>query len=55
MKKLRAFFLGMKEFRSCITWADPARTSDHNFTNLDEAYNWGREWAHRLTLRHFEE
>lgn len=51
---LRAFILGMVEFRSECTWADPARTDDDTYTALDEAYDWGREWAHRLTLRTFE-
>lgn len=44
MKKLAAFMLGMREFRSDFT------------TNCLEAaaYDWGREVAHRLTLRQFE-
>lgn len=54
MNRLRAFFRGMREFRLSLTWADPARTADNPFTELDNAYNWGREWAHRLTLRRYE-
>ena len=44
MKKLKAFLLGMREFRSDFT------------TNCleAEAYEWGREVAHRLTCRRFE-
>jgi len=44
MNKLEAFMLGMREFRSDFT------------TNCLEAaaYDWGREVAHRLTLRQFE-
>ncbi len=46
MKLIRAFLLGMYEFRSAITT---------NCGDQDETYDWGREWAHRLTFRHFEE
>lgn len=44
MKKLTAFLLGMREFRSDFT------------TNCleAEAYDWGREVAHRLTRRQFD-
>lgn len=47
MKRTKAFLLGMYEFR-------------RNFsTRLDTlalqgAYDWGREWAHRLTLRRYD-
>ena len=54
MAKQKAFLLGMWEFRSGCTWADPARTDTCSYTPLDEAYDWGREWAHRLTLRRFD-
>lgn len=54
MGKLKAFILGMYEFRLSCTWADPAREDAFDYTELDEAYDWGREWAHRLTFRHFE-
>lgn len=43
--RLEAFLLGMREFRrSCTTHVE-----EH-----DGAYECGREWAHRLTLRFFE-
>lgn len=46
MKRLRAFLYGMWEFRSDFTTNfDP---------DLQEDYDWGREWAHRLTFRRFE-
>lgn len=47
MKKIKAFFLGAVEFRSDFT------TSYQDY-DLMEAYEWGREWAHRLTLRKFD-
>lgn len=43
MKMIRAFLLGAWEFRSDFT------TNPGN--DLIETYDWGREWAHRLTLR----
>lgn len=45
MKTLKSFFLGAWEFRYSFTSCadDPA------------AYDWGREWAHRLTFRKFEQ
>lgn len=49
-----AFILGMLEFRSDFTWADPARDDDDNYTELDEAYDEGRDFAHRLTFRRFD-
>jgi hypothetical protein len=42
---IRAFLLGMLEFRLTYT----ANCEEHG-----EAYDWGREWAHRLTLRRYE-
>lgn len=42
---MKAFFLGMLEFRQSIT----TRCDD------DRAYELGREWAHRLTLRRFDQ
>ena len=53
--KIRAFLLGMAEFRLCCTWADPERSDKCSYTALDDAYDRGREWAHRLTLRAFED
>lgn len=44
MKTVRAFLLGVREFRHMIT----SRTENQ------AAYDWGREWAHRITFRHFE-
>lgn len=52
MNKLLAFLRGVWEFRSDVTWADPAR--EDRYTELDEAYDMGREMAHRLTLRFFD-
>jgi hypothetical protein len=40
-----SFLLGLIEFRSCVT----------SHTNYELAYDWGREIAHRLTLRQFEQ
>jgi len=39
----------MREFREDFT----TRYSD-DFDDRDEAYDWGREWAHRLTLRRWD-
>ena len=47
-----AFLRGVREFRWNWTWADPARVDEP--TALDDAYDLGREWAHRLTLRVFD-
>lgn len=45
MKNISAFILGIREFRlTCTTNCDP----------YNHAYEWGREWAHRLTVRRFE-
>ena len=46
MTTLRAFLLGMWEFRSSYT-TDPG-------DGLREIYDTGREWAHILTFRRFE-
>lgn len=54
VRKLKAFLLGMRESRLSITWADPARTDDCDYTGLDESYDRGREFAHRLALRAFD-
>ena len=45
MNALKAFLLGMAEFRLSYT----TRCTE------DSAYDWGREWAHRLTFRRFED
>lgn len=47
MRKLRAFILGMIEFRSSVT-------TGFDDYDLLLAYDSGREAAHRLTLRRFE-
>lgn len=52
MKKIIAFLRGVLEFRRDFTWADPDR--EDWYTDLDEAYDHGRELAHKLTLRKFE-
>ena len=53
MNKLLAFLNGMREFRSDFT-----TNYDHVETDegdaLQEAYDLGREWAHRLTLRRYD-
>lgn len=52
MKKLIAYLRGMWEYRSSLTWADPA--SD-DYSDLDDAYDRGRDMAHRLTGCRFED
>ena len=56
MSRILAFIRGMIEFRSDCTWADPARSDDvpGDYTELDSAYDSGREMAHRLTFRRFD-
>lgn len=46
-KTLMAFLSGMREFQ--LTY-----TTNYNNIDLNYAYDWGREWAHRLTFRRFE-
>jgi hypothetical protein len=57
MARAIAFLRGMYEFRRSFTWADSDEARDFwdGYTPLDAAYDCGREWAHRLTLRKFEE
>lgn len=45
MKNFQAFLLGMIEFRSDFTT---------NCGDADDAYDRGRELAHRITLRRFD-
>ena len=45
--KLYYFLLGMRQFRSAWTTSPP--------DDCRNAYEWGREIAHRLTMRRFEE
>jgi hypothetical protein len=47
MKAIRAFILGLIEFRSSVT--------THFDGDLIETYDLGRELAHRFTCRRFEE
>ncbi len=47
MKTIKAFLLGMQEFRSTYT----THIADWH---LQTAYDKGREWAHRLTFRRYE-
>lgn len=47
MQKIKAFLLGMAEFRLSFT-------THFDDDALLEAYDSGRELAHRLTFRHFE-
>jgi len=46
MRQLRAFLMGMREFRSCYTLRYPYSQA--------LAYDRGREFAHLLTLRQFD-
>lgn len=48
MPRVRAFFLGMREFRSAFT-------THYISWRLRDCYDAGREWAHRLTFRRFEQ
>ena len=45
--RLRAFLLGVREFRSDLT--------THFDYPLIEDYDRGREWAHRLTFRRWDQ
>lgn len=47
MKTIHAFLLGIREFRSQVTTSFDSP--------LIEAYDTGRDLAHRLTLRVFEQ
>lgn len=52
--RIRAFVLGVLEFRQDWTWADPARTDACSYTALDHAYDCGRDFAHRVTFRRWD-
>lgn len=56
MKKIVAFMRGVLEFRNSFTWADEEENRDlcGGYTPLDEAYDRGREFAHKMTFRKFE-
>ncbi len=45
-RNAKLFLLGMFEFRRMIT-------THFDYPEI-ETYDWGREWAHRLTFRLFE-
>ena len=47
MDRIKAFLLGMREFRSDYT-SNPGE-------DLIEDYDAGRDFAHKLTLRHRDE
>ena len=47
MKTIKAFFLGMYEFRLTFT-------THINDWHLANRYDQGREWAHRLTFRKYD-
>lgn len=46
-KIVRAYLLGMREFRLTCT-------TSYTDGTQQAAYDWGREWAHRLTFRRYE-
>lgn len=46
--KVAAFFTGVREFRLSFT-------TGYDAPDLQRAYDWGREIAHRVTLRRFEQ
>ena len=48
MKRTLAFLRGAAEFRHAFTFR-------YECYDLARAYDWGREWAHRLTLRRYEQ
>ena len=47
MRRLQAFFFGVIEFRSSFT------RRYHDWKRA-RAYDSGRDWAHRLTLRRYD-
>lgn len=47
MELILAFLNGMREFRHGFS-------THYASWHLNRAYDWGREWAHRLTFRRFE-
>lgn len=51
---LRAFLLGVREFRWGIVQGAPSFTTGFDDLDLQIAYDWGREWAHRITLRRWD-
>jgi hypothetical protein len=45
--KIRAFINGVREFRSDVT-------THYEDYDLLCSYDWGREWAHRVTFRRWD-
>jgi hypothetical protein len=54
MDRLYAFLLGVCEFKQDITSGFDGDEEGERGCALQHAYEAGREWAHRLTLRAFE-
>lgn len=51
MGRIKAFLLGIREFRSGV-----GMTYDGSpYSPRSVAYDWGREIAHRVTLRHWDD
>lgn len=46
-QRVKAFLIGMAEFRSDFT-------THYDDYGLSIAYDWGREYAHRITLRRYD-
>ena len=55
LARATALARGSCEFRSNLTWADPARSDGNSCAELDEAYDRGRNFAHRALLRRFDD
>lgn len=55
LARFTAFARGAYEFRSDVTWADPAQSDSNPYTELDEAYDQGRDFAHQLFLRQYDD
>lgn len=54
MHTILAFLRGIFEFRTDLTWVDPGRDDVNHYTQLDQAYDRGRDFAHLITLRKFD-
>lgn len=55
LARLTALARGAYEFRRDFTWADRARSNSNSYTELDEAYDPGRDVAHWIFLRRFDD
>ena len=53
MKKIYAFLLGMYEFRTSFTTNFDHVVTDEGYA-FQEAYEMGRDLAHKSTFRHFD-